>query len=881
MILLRQSTATTRLIGPFLNEDDGKTDETGLTITQAEVRLSKNGGNMAQKAESTSLVHDELGMYTCLLDSDDTDTLGALKLVIHEATALPVWVDFFVITANAYDSKAGSDILQSDLTQIGGVAQSAVDLKDFADAGYDPATKKVQGVVLTDTATDVSNQVTADMTAISGDATAANNLEATYDGSGYDNAVAPAQQQQVSNIASGSSAIATTATTAVITTGTPTLTYTATQAEDGILHEIADVAGTTDLYYEFFIGGNGVPNSVGMVGYLTGINDTMPVYGYNWGATAWVQVGTIQGAVLASEQEFGFTLLNTMVGTGVDAGKVRVRFANTGLTTSNLAVDFLHVNYAVVASSVGYANGSIWINTVNGVSGTVVDVNGVADNPVDSIADAMTLSAATKIKRFEVAPGSTITLAADSTSLIFSGQQWTLALNGQIMTDAAVTGALVSGLPAAASTHTNYTLCHMGTVGLIPGDFHACTLDDTATLLAVGTYIFHACLSGIAGIATPTLDFGAAIGATFANFRRYSGGIEIENMKAGDTMSLEGNGQLIINANCTGGVVAIRGNFTVTDNASAAVTLSDDARYDVGQIEDSCDASLLTYDGPTDTEMIARTLPNAEYATAVEQAKVPKSDSNVVWNATAQTTIQTKAAAALTAYDPPTKAELDNAVAPLSTTVELNKVPKSDGFTSWNATALGAVNAEVDTALNTAVPGGPAANSINQRVVAIDVLSEAGGAGDLAAILVDTKTTIPATLTTMEGKQDTAQIDLTTVTGADGTTLATLQGNYAPNVVVPDAVGVLPTAVENRQEMDSNSTQIAGTIIDEANTELAAFPSTTGSIRQMIQTIFSWIRNKKTVTSAVETVFKEDASTGLGTAALSDDGTTFTKGELS
>ena len=44
----------------------------------------------------------------------------------------------------------------------------------------------------------------------------------------------------------------------------------------------------------------------------------------------------------------------------------------------------------------------------------------------------------------------------------------------------------------------------------------------------------------------------------------------------------------------------------------------------------------------------------------------------------------------------------------------------------------------------------------------------------------DTGTTIPGTITT-------AQTDLNTITGADGTTLATSQGNYAPNKVVPDA----------------------------------------------------------------------------------------------
>lgn len=53
-------------------------------------------------------------------------------------------------------------------------------------------------------------------------------------------------------------------------------------------------------------------------------------------------------------------------------------------------------------------------------------------------------------------------------------------------------------------------------------------------------------------------------------------------------------------------------------------------------------------------------------ATAAELAKVPKSDSNVTWNATAAAQLQSEAADALNAYDPPTKAELDSAVAPLA-----------------------------------------------------------------------------------------------------------------------------------------------------------------------------------------------------------------------
>ena len=49
---------------------------------------------------------------------------------------------------------------------------------------------------------------------------------------------------------------------------------------------------------------------------------------------------------------------------------------------------------------------------------------------------------------------------------------------------------------------------------------------------------------------------------------------------------------------------------------------------------------------------------------------------------------------------------------------------------------------------------------------------------------------------TTDGKVDTAQTDLNILTGVDGVTLATLQANYAPNTVVPDAAGVAATPAE-------------------------------------------------------------------------------------
>jgi len=115
---LRQSTVVTAKIGPFVDNADGYTAETGLTITQADVRLSKNGAAFAQKTEATSCTHDENGWYGCPLDATDTGTLGRLQLAVNESGALPVWHEFMVVPANVWDSLFGSDKLQVHMAEI-------------------------------------------------------------------------------------------------------------------------------------------------------------------------------------------------------------------------------------------------------------------------------------------------------------------------------------------------------------------------------------------------------------------------------------------------------------------------------------------------------------------------------------------------------------------------------------------------------------------------------------------------------------------------------------------------------------------------------------------------------------------------------------------
>lgn len=105
MRLLKQSAATTLRIGPFLDETDGVTAMTALTISQSDVLLWKEGGTTAaQKNEATSATHRENGYYTCPLNTTDTNTLGALSVSVSESGALPIRQDYTVVPANVYDA---------------------------------------------------------------------------------------------------------------------------------------------------------------------------------------------------------------------------------------------------------------------------------------------------------------------------------------------------------------------------------------------------------------------------------------------------------------------------------------------------------------------------------------------------------------------------------------------------------------------------------------------------------------------------------------------------------------------------------------------------------------------------------------------------------
>lgn len=119
-------------MGKFVDSVDGNTAETLLAISQADIRLSKNGGAFAPTNNVAGAVHDEAGFYNVPLDATDTNTLGHLRVVVHEAGALYVKDDLMVMPANVWDSLFAADRLQVDIREKGD-ATLALTTQEIAD----------------------------------------------------------------------------------------------------------------------------------------------------------------------------------------------------------------------------------------------------------------------------------------------------------------------------------------------------------------------------------------------------------------------------------------------------------------------------------------------------------------------------------------------------------------------------------------------------------------------------------------------------------------------------------------------------------------------------------------------------------------------------
>lgn len=162
---LKQSTAVTIKFGPFLDATNAVSLETGLATAMDNattgIRVSKNGGNYADRNSATAPTYDEMGEYNVELSTTDTNTLGTLKIIFEEsATCLPVWQDFMIVPANVWDSLFGADNLDVNTTQVGGQTASASGTVTFPAATLASTTNITAGIITTTTNLTTNNDKT-------------------------------------------------------------------------------------------------------------------------------------------------------------------------------------------------------------------------------------------------------------------------------------------------------------------------------------------------------------------------------------------------------------------------------------------------------------------------------------------------------------------------------------------------------------------------------------------------------------------------------------------------------------------------------------------------------------------------------------------------
>jgi hypothetical protein len=172
--------------------------------------------------------------------------------------------------------------------------------------------------------------------------------------------------------------------------------------------------------------------------------------------------------------------------------------------------------------------------------------------------------------------------------------------------------------------------------------------------------------------------------------------------------------------------------------------------------------------------------------------------------------------------------------------------------------------------LDSAMESSPTADSIMQRIKAIDVLTEASGGGDLATIKAVTDV-LPNSGALTDIGTDTAR--LTAVRAA----ILTDWINDGRLDLLLDAI---PTTAMRGTDSAGVNAEVVDVLRTDTVSELAAVPAASPSLHAMVQFVYMTMRNQLTSTATASTV-ANDAGSAIGTSADSDDATTFTRGKLS
>jgi hypothetical protein len=266
--------------------------------------------------------------------------------------------------------------------------------------------------------------------------------------------------QTVNSLATGTDSINTIATSgSTLTTGTTiTGSYASTTQLDGTYWQIADSAGTLDMYFEFNVGSVGVPTSIEWVGGLTTAVNSLKVYGYNWGSASWEQVGTINGTSTLISNTQVFDMTTSHVGTGGNLGLVRLRFANTSLTAANFYTDRILCGYtSVYTFPTNFAslsiNGSGQIDAIKLAGQTITAAAGVTFPASVASPTNITAGTITTVTNLTNAPTSGDLTATMKASVATA--TWTDTTAGDFTVSASIGKSVMNGVALGTGLTVN------------------------------------------------------------------------------------------------------------------------------------------------------------------------------------------------------------------------------------------------------------------------------------------------------------------------------------------------------------------------------------------------------------------------------------------
>lgn len=530
-MLAKQSTARLFLVGPILDAD-------GVAVTGAKtatdvLEVTKNGSVGSPDAQDT-MAHSHTGHYVVTTDGGDFDTLGEVTFSLNDGTNAMQPVTFQVVPANTYDSLvSGSALLFSDIKDVdtAGGAEAA----NLATAlGNYSATRGLTGTAVPAAAADgVGGIVVSDAGGFDIDnramaAASVTNADKYFGGTGYGEIL---QRTTIATLASQVSF--------TLTAGS-----TDNDAYNGCVMVIEDASTAAQKAFSL-------------------IKDYA-------GGTKTITLAIDPGIFTMQATDI-VTILATATATGVWdrllSGATHNLNTSAGKRVRNIQ------DFGI------YDMASAWVDEAAGTSsGTTDGEDATVVNRSDDFDNAQTVAASVGLDAIHVQNMDTITLTATINGFnVWSGGpnaegEWTLALGSQDVGTTTFVGATVSGIGTGTDPHFHH--CTIGTTTLSPSQYDDCLFTTTFTVGSAGAFRLVNCRSGVAGAGAPTIDMGSGVGATTLELRDWRGGITLNNLAAGDVVTLDGIFGTITLSGADASV-EIRGTWkAVTNNLTGTPTVT-------------------------------------------------------------------------------------------------------------------------------------------------------------------------------------------------------------------------------------------------------------------------------------------------------------------